>query len=466
MIRLASPPPPLPTGNLVDQLGALTERLQRFVATHHTSFDDLEAWSSVASRRGYRFVDQSCLEDAPNRAISVWLTGFRDGQILSRQVRALDEGSWRNALGEMTETSRGTAGRPPGVPSASFPEPVTFHPPFSDRLQRTGELRELAEAMLANIWHEAERTGHLDRVAGGAWYDTRLIALARRGGSLGSITGAFQTEVEFNGLFRDRLSQVLAPQSLLAIALWGARVWRELPHDVSDDKLNGRDRPVFLHPRALEKLIRAVGSEAFVPDGQGSVPIGFNIAGDAFTLTDDPHMEGLTTSRAFDDSGLPTRRLSLAVKGRITDRFARLGARGFFQSVCGNQWRSNAASPNGSDRLRSTFSSIYVGRGRSTYRELLNSGDDLLFVCDLEDVQHAGPPGRSTFTATLRSGVVIKDGRRRLLRPASHTLSGTLFASPGNENAFLTNARLSRELDDTGTGILPYALSRADVEAL
>ena len=52
-----------------------------------------------------------------------------------------------------------------------------------------------------------------------------------------------------------------------------------------------------------------------------------------------------------------------------------------------------------------------------------------------------------------------------LLPPRSHTLSGTLFL-PGNEKALLKEARLSRELDDTGTGILPYALSRANVQAI
>ena len=135
--------------------------------------------------------------------------------------------------------------------------------------------------------------------------------------------------------------------------------------------------------------------------------IGFNIAGESFTLTDDPHMEGLTTSRASmtqaclhggshlqlraeSPTGSPTRRPWLFSK-RV------------WQSMA---FRPQLSSP--ADSLRSTFSSIYVGRGRATYRELLNSGDDLLFVCDLDDVRHDGPVGLSSFTATLRSGVTKK----------------------------------------------------------
>ena len=268
------------------------------------------------------------------------LTAFKDGKVLTRHLSALDNASWMNTLGELAGDRNVVAGRRPGVPSASFPEPVTFHPPFADRLQRTGELEEVAESMLANIWHEAERTGRLKSVRGGAWYDTRLTAIARRGGSLSCITGSFQTEVIFNQLYRDRLCQVLAPQSLLAIALWGARVWRELPKQIAGGDLAGAEQVVFLRPRALEKLLRVVGGDCFVAGSESSIPIGFNVASSGFTLTDDPHMEGLTSSRAFDDSGLPTRRLSLAVKGRVTDRFARIGTRGFFQNVCGNQWRT------------------------------------------------------------------------------------------------------------------------------
>ena len=210
------------------------------MSQNHLHFDDLEAWASVSSREGYGFRDQACKSESSAGAFRL-ADGLQRRKVLARHLSALDNASWMHALGELSGGQSVATGHAQAY--QALPEPVTFHPPFADRLQRTGELKEVAESMLANIWHEAERTGGLKSVRG-AWYDTRLTAIARRGGSLSCITGSFQTEVIFNQLFKDRFCQVLAPVALGDCIR--ACVWRELPKQIAGG--HHRHRPSCFPP--------------------------------------------------------------------------------------------------------------------------------------------------------------------------------------------------------------------------
>ena len=324
----------------------------------------------------------------------------------------------------------------PPAPSSAFPEPLTYHPPFADRLGRGGELKELGESLLANIWHESERHRGLETIAGGAWYATQLNVIARPNGSLGALSGVFRTAVSFNQLFTDHLNQVLAPQSLLAIALWGARVWRELPTAILQTPIPVGPHAVFLHPRALEKLIRLAGRKIFTWTEQKCTSIGAQVATEAFTLVDDPHMEGLTTSRGFDDTGRPTRRLSLVVKGKVADRFAREDGGSLFKSSAGNFWRREI-SPSTEDRLGPDFSSVYVGRGRSTYRELLHRSPQCIFVYDFNEITTGNQGSGSAFEATVGSSLLIRPGAgSQIIKAGTVRLQGNLFNSPSQEDGF------------------------------
>ncbi|MEE2785741.1 MAG: metallopeptidase TldD-related protein [Myxococcota bacterium] len=458
-----SAPPPLPIGSLADQLSVLQDRAYNFVRRYQGGLSDLEVCCRVSARAGYRFENDKAVNVPSNRAVDVWFRGFRDGQVALKRTTGLDESTWRRAVDSLEVAPWHPISKSPPAPASAFPEPLTYHPPFADRLSRGGELKELGDSLLANVWHESERHSGLKTIEGGAWYETAINVIARPTGSLGALSGVFRTAIGFNQLFTDHLNQVLAPQSLLAIALWGARVWRELPAQVMESPLEVGSHPVFLHPRALEKLIRRIGRQTFTWAGPQGTSIGAQIASEAFTLVDDPHMEGLTTSRGFDDTGRPTRRLSLVVKGKVADRFSRLDGGALFQSSAGNFWRRANGQKNPSGLLAPDFSSVYVGRGRATYRDLLHRFPRCVFVYDFEKVASTAP-GSSAFEAVVGSSLLIQPGANsKVIRPGTVTLRGELFNGSTGTDGFLGSATLSRELDDTGTGILPYALGRLEV---
>jgi hypothetical protein len=100
----------------------------------------------------------------------------------------------------------------------------------------------------------------------------------------------------------------------------------------------------------------------------------------------------------------------------------------------------------------SRFSGILVGRGESSLQDILTQAQLSVVVnewdASYKDGQLLG------FSATVKRGILMRGERPvGLIVPGSLTVAGTLF---GPDGAVFTGAKLSRELQDTGSAVAPF----------
>jgi hypothetical protein len=294
------------------------------------------------------------------------------------------------------------------------------------------------------VRHEAERYGITPNLNGALKLWRQVTFVGSGSDMVGAFQGGLEAQVEINEALGDRVAQVHTPESFLPIALIGARCLQRYGHlpMVDGSSLSGLSK-VVLHPRALETLLRQfplnrVRSALLAdPDMVGC---------DGLFLVDDPTIEGLWTARGFDDTGTATARQALVLRGQVASRV-------LSSPTPGQEWfRSPLRDPSLEAMPSSRFSGILVGRGESSLQDILTQAQLSVVVnewdASYKDGQLLG------FSATVKRGILMRGERPvGLIVPGSLTVDGTLFGSDG---AVFTGAKLSRELQDTGSAVAPF----------
>jgi predicted Zn-dependent protease len=449
---------------LVDEAEQVARRVGRFLATVGDSVDDIEIWLERTERRGYTF-RSARLVPFGHADERVGIRVMKDGRLGAASTSCLDEDAWRRcattalALASPAEITKEFA-----TARARRPAPVTFDPDLAEAVAPPGALRRIAHAMIDNTLHEAERMPGLRALRGGLAYGVRRRVVGTRGGVVVSLHGDLDGRIELNDAFGEAFHQVHAPESFQPLALLGARTWRTMPRELAGpDALGAKGRiPVVLHPRALETLLRTVVVPRLTLSArrEGRLPFveGDVIVDPGITLVDDCGLDGLATSRPFDDEGVPARRTPLVVRGRLSQL---LGTR--FESLregeipTASAWRRGDVPEEAPPRA--SAGSLLMERGDTGFHEMLGALDRGLLVHRFAGLDDADGP----FTALVPSGLTLERGREsRLLAPDQWRVSGRALA-PGDPADLLAKVVLSRELYDTGSAILPYCLTWLEV---
>ncbi|MGC6415956.1 MAG: metallopeptidase TldD-related protein [Bradymonadia bacterium] len=391
----------------------------------------------VTPKKGYsRTVVRVAAFDSGGAAFKSWIDpALKDiGELIERTIGEVSPSSESPVLGELGASS----------------EPVSYDPRLINYLAGGARFQELAHAMLDNTWHEADRLPGLKEATGSICYRLEQNVIACNDTISTSVAGALETDLALNGGFGERVIQVQAPESMLPTALIGARSWRNCPKTMATSDVGalvGHQRLVF-HPRVTERLLRLL-VPTLVANQNATYNVGAQVASRSFTLIDDPKLDGLKTSRAFDDRGTPTARLTLLVDGRVSSRFRQPGN----GKGCGHRWYTDG------DSQRQGLSSLLVNRGEESFHRLFNKAPQRLIINRLGRLEVDLATGH--FTAPVEWGIDVRDGRQnRLLPPNQLAITGTLL---GSKQAFLGRAKLSHELNDTGTGVLPYVFTEGRV---
>ncbi|MCA9541595.1 MAG: hypothetical protein KC620_22005 [Myxococcales bacterium] len=448
---------------LSEELEALAQRVGRFLGRLKVTADEVELWMQRTSRWGWRLDGRSLEPDARPAVDRICFRVFRDGRLGHASTSAIDDTEWRRCVEDALNSALPSPEAPPAMPRARRPGPMTFDADLADLLAPSRELHRIAFAMSDNLWHEADRILGVDGYAGSVSYGARRFVVGTRNGVVASLHGALSAQVELNGAYGDVFQQTHAPESMLPLALLGARTWRTMPRvEVTPSRIGlvGRN-PVVLHPRLLERLVRHLAGPIFFTD-QSSPPFaeGEMIAAPAVTLVDDPGLDGLTTSRAFDDEGVPTRRVPLMVRGRLTQRVHRRRSPQRSDRQVGNVWRAaaGAAGPT------LAFSSLLMERGDVGFHDMIAAVSRTVLIHEVDEFEVLDPV-TSRFACRVRWGVTLeRGGESRLLQPGAWRLTGHLFGLPDKPPGLLDDVVLSRELHDTGSAILPYCMAFATIQ--
>lgn len=456
---------------LADELDQLAQRAGRFLSRLKADVDDVEVWLRRTDVRGWRLDGHDLEPLAPPTEDRVGFRVFRGGTMGVAATDRVDESAWQACVRAALAAAGPISAPRPQKPAARRPGPMTFDPDLADELASGRTLGRLAEALGDNTWHEASRMPGLASLTGRVQHTVRRYLVGNRAGVLASLHGALSARIELNGVYGDVFHQTHAPESYLPLALLGARTWRTMPRahaTPADVGFRGRV-PVMLHPRLLERLLRALGPRLLSADARDAGRVAFEegdtIAAPTVTLVDDPGMDGLASSRAFDDEGIPTRRIPLIVRGRLTQVLrSREDAERFGGQPTGSAWRRVEPGPEGALRpAELAFGSLVMERGELGFHDLVAQVDKAILVQEVDDLDDVdAETGR--FSCRVRWGVTLEPGAEsRLLARGAWRIQGHLFARPGGAPGLLDDVSFSRELYDTGTGILPYALGVLEV---
>jgi predicted Zn-dependent protease len=454
---------------IANELEELAHRVSRFPATLARTVDDVEVWVLRSSHWGHRL---SGRRTRPELSLSRDRIAFRvlkDGLVGHASCTRVDETLWRACVERALGATLPGGPRSCPVPRTPQPGPLTFDPDLADALAAPRELARIADALTDNLWHEAERADRLRTLEGQVGYDLRRYVIGNKGGVAASLHGDLSAEVRLDRTHGDAYHVVHAPDSFQPLALLGARTLRNMPAELAaprDLRLAGRV-PVVLHPRAFEAILRRLVVPLFTQSARrtGLMPFrdGERVAHDSLTLVDDAGMDGLASSRHFDDEGMPTRRNALIVRGRVAmvlePRNAETG-----QGGTASQYRRPQGLEDPQDAaLHEAGASLLVERGDLGFHEMIAAEEKAVLVHELLGLHGADAP-RTRFACGIGSGITLERGREsRRLAPGEWQVSGSVLSLPGGPAGFLSDVVLSRELYDTGTAILPYCLTHLEV---
>lgn len=448
---------------LADELDTLAHHTGRLLSRVRVTADEVELFVERKARWGWRIDNQALTPDNSPAAVRVVARVFNAGRVGVAVGASVEPDDVNRLIETALKTAAPSKLPPPPAPQARRPGPMTFDPDLADALAGAGALRQIAFAIMDNTWHEASRIDGLEQLSGTVRYQVDRHVIGNSRGVLASLSAAVGARVDLNRSYGDLFQQTHAPESFQPLALLGARAWRSTPRQMVDPAglgLSGRV-PVVLHPRLLEQLVRKIASQLLTEkaraDGRFDHDEGERVADRSVTLIDDPGLDGLATSRAFDDEGRPTRRLPLIARGRLTqllrsrETAAELGTAPF-----GSMWRDADGLP------RVGFGSLLMERGDLGFHELIAAVDSAILVHEVEDFSGLDPQ-TGVFECRVRWGVSLeRDRASRLLAPGQWTIKGRLFGS-GKAQGLLDKVLFSRELYDTGSAILPYALTELHV---
>lgn len=454
---------------VANELEELAHRVSRFPIGLARTVDDVEVWLVRSSEWGYRFQNQRAQPVLTLARDRIAFRVLKDGRIGQASCTRVDETLWRScverALTAMTPTGGG--GFP--APRTRKPGPLTFDPDLADTLAAPREMQRVADALCDNFWHEAERLGTVKSFDGELTYGLRRYVVGNRGGVAASLHGDLDAEVRINRAHTDAFHVTHAPESFQPLALLGARTLRNMPAETAtphDLKFSGRV-PVVLHPRAFEAILRRLLLPLLTQGARRSGLLTYNdgdrIAHESLTLVDDAGLDGLRSSRHFDDEGSPTRRNALIVRGRLTMTMdARTSDTGMGGTSSAYRVPYGSEDPQDVSPHESA-SSLLVERGELGFHEMVAAEEKAILVHGLMGL-HGADPVRTRFVCGVASGITLERGREsRLLVPGEWQVAGSVLTLPGGPAGFLSDMALSRELYDTGTAILPYCLTHLEV---
>ncbi|MCB9547390.1 MAG: hypothetical protein H6706_16285 [Myxococcales bacterium] len=447
-----------------DGADALADRVASFIDQVADEADEVEVWAYHESRRGQRLVDPSPLEpDRQGIGLRVW----RGGHLGEAAVDSLDPAAWARGFAEALAGLAPTTLPPPPPPSPRRPAPSVMDPALPEVLDQQDLLRRLPRALVQNVQHEAERIPGLESIDGRVEYLTRHRVVGNTGGVLAESLGELRCLVELDGRFGECVRIIHLPDSFLHFALMGARAWRTMPRAAADPLPALREQmDVMLHPRVLERLLRA-GLAGLLTEGEAGSRFaeGELIMEPAVTLVDDPGLDGLARSRAFDDEGFATRRTALVIRGRMTQHLrGRVAAEATGRPATGAMTRRSRTAPH---RVAPApaFSCLLMERGQPQFHDLVEESSQLIVVHALGD-DLVVDPMTTAFSVTIRWATLLEAGvAPRVLTAGRWRLTGHLLAL-GSPDGLLNDIVPSRDALDTGTGILPYARATLWIEAV
>lgn len=468
-------PPPLPldgpdSTQLAEQLDGLAQRVGRFLSRVKGDVDDVEVWVRRHDRRVWRVAGREIAADNTLDESLVAIRLFREGQLAELSTDSVDPADWHALVKQGIGALKPSGINPPPTPRPRRPGPMTFDPELADELAPHEVLRRVAEALADNTWHESERVPGLSSLEGEVAYDLRRYVVGNTGGVVASLHGGLAARVELNGVYGDVFTQSHAPESFLPLALLGARTWRTMPRTLvtpADLGASGQV-PVVLHPRLLERLLRQLLGPLMSGAAQASGELPFEegdlVCGTGVTLVDDSGLDGLASSRAFDDEGVPTRRTPLLVCGRLTQLLrGRAHAAELGTVPSGSVWRSADVNHGPHERGPSVaLGSLLMERGERGFHDMVATVERALLVHEV--TLEAADPATTSFSALVRWGLTLeRNAASRLLAPGAWRIRGRLLSMPGELPGLLDDVQLSRELYDTGSAILPYVLCTLEV---
>lgn len=448
---------------LVEAIDGLAARAADFIQSVRDTVDGVELWVERRTRWGHTLIDaahQRDDRDAVRFALRVWVgTELGCGHGLGAEPAV-----WRQVFDEARQNRHPTDIPPPSAPAERRPGPTIFDPDLPDALRDRRVLARLAEAVGTNARHENERIAGLTSLRAHVGFEAIQRVVSNQGGTVASMHGALQADVELNDAYGERYSVIHAPESFLPIALMGARTWRTMPRERVGSQVDiSGPMAVVLHPRVIEQLMRAGLPHVLSTPANGPLGIADHeqIAHPTLTVIDDPGLDGLAASRAFDDEGRPTQRSALIVRGRLAQRLcSRRAARRRGRVGTGSAWRldgpwgaAHAVAP------RTAFGSLLMERGEVGFHDMIAVPDRVVLIHALDGLRVN--PVTTRYEARIHWGVLLgeaPDGA--LLTPNTWGITGQLLG----QNGLLNDLALSREMQDTGTAIMPYCMSELTLE--
>lgn len=460
-----SGPSPIQLGalGLTASLDVLADQATEFVEATRAGVDGLELWLERRTRWGFALTPDGLQPDARDQirfSVRVW----RGDQLGSGHGLGTAPMQWQQALDDALQGLHPTDIPGPARPAVRRPGPTIFDPDLPDALHGRRVLDRLADALIMNAQHENERLPGLTTLRGRVGFEAVQRVVANQSGTVAGLQGGLSAEVELNDVYGERYQVTHLPESFLPIALMGARTWRTMPRlRVAPEPGLKAPMAVVLHPRVTEQLVRTGLPHVLSTPADGPLHLAHHdtVAHDSVTLIDDPGLDGLAASRAFDDEGRPTQRTALLVRGRVGQRLCSrrsaerrgLVGTGSAHRVDGPWGAAHAVAP------RTAFGSLLMERGALGFHDMVAAPERVLLVHALDGLRMN--PVTTQFDARVRWGVLLgetPDGA--VLAPGMWGISGRLLGDSG----MLRAVTLSREMQDTGTAIMPYCMAELTVE--
>jgi len=432
-----STPPALPRcpseAELAQTLRRWEEEAHAFTADVGDLVDDVELYVRHSALRGWRFEAQQLHPLAPPPQGECYMRLFRGGHTVWGRF-PLAPKQWRLGAQELLrafpKTSVGFYRPPP--PRHLHPRPTSFDPRLHEQLGDPLRLQRVAYALSDNTWHEGERFEGMQRAEGRLALHVHHRLVCNLQGLVSDSKVTLEASVRINQCFEDTRQALFCPGSFLPWALTGATLWRKRAAHLAAPLLTAGYRDVILHPRLLEKLLRArlplvCTHKHFEPNAQVGNP--------ALTLTHEPKADGMVESAPFDDLGRPREATAMIAQGALAAPFS-------IDPLCA-EW-----SPQG---LRPRLTNFFIRPGAVSHAELLQRAAHTIQVENalLEPASDLGP---NAFTLRLTEALTT-DGQ--LVPSSRYRLSGTI-ASTAEGPGLLESMELSREVIDTGSALLPF----------
>lgn len=442
---------------LVDAPDTLSDQVASFIDRFRGEGDCIEVWARRHRQTGFALGPVTARNDLRFAlAVRVW----RGDLLGAAGTRSLDPADWEACLRSALDACAPTTLPPPAPPAARRPEPSVFDPALAEALAEQGLLHRLAQALEENTLHEAERIPGLQQVTGHVDFHARQRVVGNSGGVVSELVGELACEVELDGRYGEQVRLIHLADSFLPFALMGARAWRTMPRGVLEPAAgHRREVTVILHPRVIEGLLRA-GLPPLVTEPDDGRPPRFHegelIMDPAITVVDDPGLDGLPGSRAFDDEGVATRRSALIIRGRMTQHLR--GRRA--AQIHGRPATGSAVRPDdsalGAVEPGIGLSCLLMERGQPQFHDLVAEASELVVIHALERDLRVDPE-TTAFSATVRWATAIETGTApRVLAPGRWRIRGHLLAL-ASPTGLLHGLIPCRDVLDTGSGILPYS---------